>query len=361
MAVFNKIRIKNFRGIKELELTKFKQFNIIVGNNETGKTSVLEALYISINPGNPNLPVTANIHRGIDTPDNFQFWVSLYKDYNTENLIELDSTLFKTQKIKLKISPITTPPVVTSDNIATDLSNQSASTEYIVQGLRSHFTYDSNNNHAINQNTEIIFSLINPQKPFITKLPEKWKSIINGFYLSIQNTYGQDLATRVGELITLKQEKELVGILQELDSKIKDITLDAASRVVVDYEGLPHRILINSLGEGIYRVTNIITLIYRSRNGVVLIDEVETGLDRKSQIKLMKAIFSAALKYNVQLFFTTHSIELIDALYEVATLEKNEENITLIRLERDDNRMIRPIYFDYQQIQYSRNQGWEIR
>lgn len=361
MSIFDRLIIKNFRGITKLELNNFKQFNAIVGKNDTGKTSVLEALYISINPGNPHLPFTANIHRGINTLDSIQFWISLFKDYNTDNPIEIDSLLFRTDALKLKITPLTTPASIVGEKLTIDLSSQTASPEETIQGLRTNFTYDRKGNKASNKHyTEIAFNLRNPNNPIFTKAPEDWKPVINGFYLSISNTFGPDLAARVGELITLKQEKELVGVLQELDDRIKDINLDGTSRVLVDIERLPQRILINSLGEGMYRIANIITLILRARNGVVLIDEIETGLDRNSQNKLMKAIFKAALKYNVQIFFTTHSIELIDTFYEVSTLEKNED-ISLIRLERDHERMIHPVYFNHEQIQFSRNQGWEIR
>lgn len=365
MSIFEKIEIKNFRSISELELGNFKQFNAIVGKNDTGKTSVLEALYITINPGNPNLPVVANAHRGIDALDSIQFWLSLYKDYNVDKHIEVDSLVFKTHKINLKIKPKLTQTSIASENLTIDISNQSVSAEQKVQGLETQLTYDWNQNKpykpSTSYKTEIAFSPNNPKNPVSTKVSENWKPIMNGVYLSISNTFGPDLAIRVGELITLKEEKELVKVLQELENRIKDINLYGASRVLVDIEGLPQRILINSLGEGIYRIANIITLIYRSRNGVVLIDELETGLDRNSQHKLMKAIFKAAIKYNVQIFFITHSIDLIDTFYEIATSEDNEENISLVRLEKDNERVTHPVYFDYKKIQFSRNQGWEIR
>src|SRR6516165_2366964 len=227
MTIFNKIKIKRFRGIDELELNKFKQFNLIVGKNDTGKTSVLEALYISINPGNPNLPITTNVHRGIDTiENNNQFWISLFKDYNIDNLIELDLLLFTKQKLKINIKPKVVPSSIINEKLRLDISNGTTTTEQIIQGLRTSFNYESNNGtQPINQHTEIIFNPSNPQKPLDTKLPSGWKPILNGYYLSIQNTYGPDLASRVGELITLKQEKELVEVLQEFDKRIKDINL----------------------------------------------------------------------------------------------------------------------------------------
>ena len=43
------VTIKNFKGINSLKITP-KKFNIIVGGNNTGKTSILEAISICMNP-----------------------------------------------------------------------------------------------------------------------------------------------------------------------------------------------------------------------------------------------------------------------------------------------------------------------
>ena len=41
------IQIKNFRGIQQGQIEQFKKFNLLVGPNNSGKTAVLEALYLA--------------------------------------------------------------------------------------------------------------------------------------------------------------------------------------------------------------------------------------------------------------------------------------------------------------------------
>lgn len=41
-----KLELKNFRNYKNLKLDKFKQKNIIIGSNGSGKTSILESIYV---------------------------------------------------------------------------------------------------------------------------------------------------------------------------------------------------------------------------------------------------------------------------------------------------------------------------
>jgi AAA15 family ATPase/GTPase len=70
MKIFDELTITDFRGISKINLGNFRQFNIIMGGNDTGKTSILEALYIAINPANPHMALTTNIQRGISVLSN---------------------------------------------------------------------------------------------------------------------------------------------------------------------------------------------------------------------------------------------------------------------------------------------------
>jgi len=44
----DKIYIQNFKGIKSFDFELNSDFNILVGNNETGKSTILEAIYLSL-------------------------------------------------------------------------------------------------------------------------------------------------------------------------------------------------------------------------------------------------------------------------------------------------------------------------
>jgi AAA15 family ATPase/GTPase len=49
---FESFQIKGYRGIETMELTELGQVNIFVGNNNSGKTSILEAISILCDPLN---------------------------------------------------------------------------------------------------------------------------------------------------------------------------------------------------------------------------------------------------------------------------------------------------------------------
>ena len=61
--MFKSIAIKNFRGIENLKLQNLNQVNIFVGENGVGKTTLLDAIFIGINPNNAELVFRTNISR----------------------------------------------------------------------------------------------------------------------------------------------------------------------------------------------------------------------------------------------------------------------------------------------------------
>ena len=57
------IAIKNYRGIKDLEIDNFKKYNFFIGDNGSKKTTILESLGISLSGLNFALPLMYAINR----------------------------------------------------------------------------------------------------------------------------------------------------------------------------------------------------------------------------------------------------------------------------------------------------------
>ena len=59
------IKIKNYRGIKDLEIDNFKKYNFFIGDNGSKKTTVLESIGISLSVLNFTSPLTYMLNRQI--------------------------------------------------------------------------------------------------------------------------------------------------------------------------------------------------------------------------------------------------------------------------------------------------------
>jgi ABC-type multidrug transport system ATPase subunit len=80
--------------------------------------------------------------------------------------------------------------------------------------------------------------------------------------------------------------------------------------------GIGRLIPLPLLGEGTVRLLEILLAISTTRDGVVLIDEIENGLHYSVLKKVWKAIAQYARKSNSQIVTTTHSWESIEAARE---------------------------------------------
>ena len=113
--MFKNIIIKNFRGITELAVGDFRRVNLLVGKNNCGKTSVLEALFLASAPTNPELPLRINHYRGFGIAEDVQPWHLFFNKLNTSNTIEIGVELQKHQERReLAIVPVVKPALSSS-------------------------------------------------------------------------------------------------------------------------------------------------------------------------------------------------------------------------------------------------------
>ena len=64
--MLKRLQIRNFRGFNALEIDQLSGINLIAGKNNSGKTSLLEALFLLSSAGNAQIAVNTNVIRGIE-------------------------------------------------------------------------------------------------------------------------------------------------------------------------------------------------------------------------------------------------------------------------------------------------------
>ena len=60
--MYESFRIQNYRGFRDLKLEGLARVNLIAGENNSGKTALLEALYIHALGGHPAAVTVASRH-----------------------------------------------------------------------------------------------------------------------------------------------------------------------------------------------------------------------------------------------------------------------------------------------------------
>lgn len=117
---------------------------------------------------------------------------------------------------------------------------------------------------------------------------------------------------------------------------------------------------LRSMGDGINRVLTIILALVNSDNGYLLIDEFENGLHYIVQEQLWNIIFKLAQKLNVQVFVTTHSEDCIRGFEQVLNSDSNSQEGKLIRLD-NSNGKIRQVEFNAHELKIATDQNIETR
>jgi hypothetical protein len=135
------------------------------------------------------------------------------------------------------------------------------------------------------------------------------------------------------------------------DSRSRDLALEI--------EGMSRPIPLGSMGDGTQRVLGIALALVEARQGVLLVDEIENGLHFTLQDEVWETIFSLAQKLDVQVFATTHSWDAVVGFQYAANL--SEEEGMLYRLERrSDDRMV-AIRYTEREVEIAAEQRIEVR
>ncbi|MCA7118422.1 MAG: AAA family ATPase, partial [Acidibrevibacterium sp.] len=90
------VRFRNFRGFQDLTLDGLRRLNLIVGNNGSGKTALMEGLYLGA-AASPQIALTLRQFRGFAPPQGPMavpslaiLWEDLFRNYEIAPGVEID-------------------------------------------------------------------------------------------------------------------------------------------------------------------------------------------------------------------------------------------------------------------------------
>lgn len=339
MSKINSIEISHFRGIKKLEISDFSRINLVVGDNNCGKTTFLEAIQLLFAEANLSSVKSIVKQRTVLNP-NDSFYVSFINLFNSEQKgksLSFDITAAGNDgSIRFEITgnekTVSGEEALRVSSMSSRQKNTYKKSLPLLPETATVFT-----GSVISQNgkkttdREIVISSISNVLPGITL-----KKAVQ--YAPSFGHLRYDLLQNIVENPDYK--KLAVSILQQFDESIVDICYTKADDgtfletiITEDGTNMPFSVY----GDGIKKILYILNKLFDSANSILLIDEIETGLHKKYYDRLFPVVFELAKKLNVQLFIATHSLEAIDAILSYAqydTASKNNDPIKVITLKR---------------------------
>jgi AAA15 family ATPase/GTPase len=331
--MYSQFRVQNFRGFKDLELKDLARVNLIAGKNNVGKTSLLEALYIFNNPYNAELPVKVNTFRGmrmlrINATNHLDTSLdSLFYDFDASQQIQLDGN--EGDKDYKYIIRIPNDNKIRESSIAINENG-------IFEGSASDEVLPTQPIEIEDKNGHIERAFISVRNEKISFKNPNVRTINQSYFFSATwRESASIIAERYSDIVTAGHENNLIETLRAVEPKIQSLRLlyQANEPFIAAETGERKPIPLIFMGDGIVRLLNLATAIGNAVDGFVLIDEIENGLHYSIQTDVWKAIAKAAELFNVQIFATTHSFEMLRAAHE-AFSQSSEYNFAFHRLYR---------------------------
>ncbi|CAN2044018.1 ATPase AAA-type core domain-containing protein [Candidatus Magnetomoraceae bacterium gMMP-1] len=351
-------RIIKFKQFADLFLQSLKPVTLIGGKNNTGKTTVLEALFMFYDRATPEVTLRHLSWRGVGSialnPDSL--WSPIFHSYDMDNSIKMEicengtrekirirhNKEFQKAVFALPPSKGVTPKIETGQQ---SVSTESLDFVYYINDKKegeSHLTFDGDRLGMHIEN--------------LKKHSKRVTFIASG----AQRNPMEDSA-RFGQLDIHGRTDSITDVLKIIEPDLKSLTTISEGDHALIYGniGLPRKIPVSHMGEGTAKLLSIILAIATNENGMILIDEIENGWHYSLLPDILKAIHKMAKKYNCQIVATTHSYEIKQSLVKGLSPE-DLPDITYIRLDREKEH-IKPKIYEAPMLVAALERGWETR
>ena len=355
MDGFKNIEIKNFRGIDHLKIDDFSRVNILLGQNSSGKSSVLECLLLMMGMSNPDLPQTINSIRSRNY-SGFADLGYMFHNYDLKVKPDISSELFDNTKRHLSLDLT----YVFDEKSQPGLQNgliPTSETKTFLNTLKMLFEVESNQQKSTYESSIIV----NQQGPISNrKLAEGYLEKNSVAFLSSDLAAGNP-ANDLVELAKRRLKDAVTERLKHFDSRIN--TLEILNNVAyVGLEGIDQLLAVNMQGDGLRRYLNIVAASANPMNNILLIDEIENGLHYSAYKKLWEAIFALATSTNKQVFVTTHSKDTLYYLNEMLQeAPEYKPDMRLYTLERTIKKGMQAYMYTYEGLSEACNNDVELR
>jgi AAA15 family ATPase/GTPase len=375
-AGFDRLSIRRYRGLAELTVDGLTNFNLLVGANDVGKTSVLEAIFLLTNLVDPRLSVRVQNWRNYMVQDIDEF-SSLFFGLDSTNPIELESRLSESGEVrKLDISspsvesfageksqPIGSRPRDSwldsrpQDKIS---AGQSSS---IVHGSRV-LRYEVTIHDDIHRSSCSV-SLVDHgdqwgvSHKFDSLNKTAADKVVSATYMAPSSSYQTD---DIGRLIINKKDDVLLQYLRIINSRVTKIAVQG-NIAFLDI-GLAEMMPLNMFGSGMKRAAMILPACMVNDERILLIDEIEYGLHYQAIGPLLETLLTLATERQVQIFVTTHSWEVLKSLQRVLSQDRcssYRQTTTCFALQRDSVGTVRHYRYSYDQFDHSIAHQIELR
>ena len=358
------LKLCKYRGFESYELADLARVNLLVGKNNCGKTSILEAVHFLVSKGDPSVLVQAAQRRGEDRirydadersrqrmpdgPDISHFFFGHYFEPGVGFRLSSDAGRVSVE-------------IVTGSNFERQpsLFEDEASPPFglliegnLIEGLP--ILPVSENGTLVTKHLRL------RQSEFWSELP--LVEFITPDFLNLN-------AMRFiwNQVLMTGRESEVINALNILEEDLQSIHFltgdfrrtQGSAGILLGFRGDAMRVPIGSYGDGMRRLLALSLSLIQAANGFLLIDEIDTGLHWTVMEDMWRLIIHTARQSSIQVFATTHSYDCIQGL--AALIESEPDLASDVSVQKIETSLEEAVSLDAERIQVAISQDIEVR
>ncbi|MGN4768670.1 AAA family ATPase [Bacillus thuringiensis] len=368
------MEVVSFRGIQNLKVENLGGINIVTGNNNSGKTSFLEAMMMLSVPES-----LLNIIRVARLRESGKLYMPMLR--NRLLSFQVFSYLFnkKSEGLNLLINGN-----YGSSRITLSIEGEFQKLlldEFMIKDLLSNSRYSKSRYKEIESLDEEVETFIGKHSYSVNDIIDEKKELFFNKYIldeilrnnrRIHNNFKYNFISSIDHIIkdfinviikNIDFKKEVIEILNIFDEDIEDLV------IVEDDDRYIHCIVsknnglmpLSIYGDGIKKVIALASGIISSKNGILLVDEIETSIHKKIMPRVFHWLIESCRKFSVQLFLTTHSLEVVDEILNANPSAIEKDVLRLVTLKKNETRTIARVLTGEEAIKLRNNFDMELR
>jgi hypothetical protein len=347
--MFSNVHIAGYRGFHRFDMGQLGRVNLIVGTNSSGKTSVLEALYLLVSRGDPSAIGTLLLRRGerllTETPSRRQeldvsHMFAGHEAHVGSRFAISAKNRHADQSVTVslvELSPKEQPQLLPSEEaepltprVALQIRGRPSPPVEHIPMTRSGGILPETGDVGLR------------------RLRRRSVESASVQFITTESVDSEELVALWDKVALTPNEELALGALRFVDPTIERIAAQAGrlsytpSRggFIVKTRANDMPVPIGSLGDGIWRMLAMAIAITQSAGGILLVDEIDTGLHYTVLSDMWRLIFRAAKDLDVQVFATTHSYDCIQSLAILSTETDSRTAVTVQRIEPGRSRAV---------------------
>jgi energy-coupling factor transporter ATP-binding protein EcfA2 len=330
MPHWKSLHIERFRRLENLRLDELGSVNLLVGKNNSGKTSVLEALAVACHPSSPLNWINTAWERELKsarTPVlevlNWMFPHTTPRQNGFEGTVAISGVLGSRgggqahlmgpeairilaeyrefQEVALR------PPEFSGEEALVDEPARYAGTMKIR-------VWQGDEGSPVGSEQVYPFEFRGEKFLVEGELPMLLR---HQFVSPVSHRTNQQLLATLDQVLEERRKPQVIELLRRFASDVDDLEIRSPQgrRAVIHlhHRGLGH-VPLAMEGDGMRRALAFASAAALAQGGVLLLDEVETALHPEALAGMFRFLVETCRETYVQLFVTTHSLEAVDAM-----------------------------------------------